>query len=300
VQARPTTPFFAKKAYRFAAGRVKTILPIAEHRLRNFSMRNRVTPLISAALLLVLATLSAAAEATYVIKEGETLFAISRRSGVPVDVLISFNGIPDVSRLKIGTVIRIPAAYTVVKGDTLYALSKRWSVPVERILSLNGLNQDSLIKPGQKLYMPAGTATASAAASPSPASIPLPAASALPVVWPHAGTHTTEKGKLWWMIFQGSSGDIVRSATEGEVKWAATWWGYGKVVIVKTPDGRSLVYGGNRELLVKVGERVFPGTEIARLGESLPGGGTKLYFGVNDAAGKSEDPERFFSAQSQS
>jgi septal ring factor EnvC (AmiA/AmiB activator) len=84
------------------------------------------------------------------------------------------------------------------------------------------------------------------------------------------------------------------------VKWAATWWGYGKVVIVKTPDGRSLVYGGNRELLVKVGERVFPGTEIARLGESLPGGGTKLYFGVNDAAGKSEDPERFFSAQSQS
>ncbi len=276
-------------------------------------MRRRAVTLACAAILLLLVCAAVEAEGAYTIKEGETLSAISRRSGVPVGVLTVFNGIADPGRLKVGTVIRVPGVYTVVKGDTLYAISRRWSVAVEQILVLNGLNQDSLIKPGQKLYVPAnavsgsgqGTSSAQAAQGQDTGgqtgtnrqAVPAPA---IQVVWPHPGARTTEKGKLWWLIFQGASGDVVRSATEGEVKWAATWWGYGKVVIVRSPDGRNLVYGGNRELLVKVGDRVFPGTEIARLGESLPGGGTRLYFGVNDPAGKMEDPEKFFSASSQS
>jgi septal ring factor EnvC (AmiA/AmiB activator) len=102
------------------------------------------------------------------------------------------------------------------------------------------------------------------------------------------------------LVFYGAPGDFVRSATAGEVKWAATWWGYGKVVIIKSGSGATLLYGGNRELLVKVGDRVEPGTEIAKLGGSIQGGGTRLYFSVNDANDKAMDPEKFFSAQSQS
>ncbi|HTP60185.1 MAG TPA: M23 family metallopeptidase, partial [Spirochaetia bacterium] len=65
-------------------------------------------------------------------------------------------------------------------------------------------------------------------------------------------------------------------------------------------DGMRYQYRGNRELLVNVGDRVQPGTEIARLGPSLLGGGTKLYFSINDADGNPIDPEKYFSVKSQS
>ena len=176
-----------------------------------------------------------------------------------------------------------------------------------QLLVLNKLNQDSVIKAGQTLYLPAGASAAVASvpqagsgqATASAQTGVLPQAS-LRVVWPHTGRHELEKGKLWWLVFQGAAGDIVRSATAGEVKWAATWWGYGKVVIIRSPDGTTFMYRGNRELLVNVGDRVLPGTEIAKLGASLQGGGTRLYFCINDANGKTVDPEKFFSAQSQS
>jgi murein DD-endopeptidase MepM/ murein hydrolase activator NlpD len=119
-------------------------------------------------------------------------------------------------------------------------------------------------------------------------------------VWPHPGKYAVEKGKLWWLVFQGAAGDVVKSATAGEVKWAATWVGFGKVLIIQGSDGLRYQYRGNRELLVNVGDRVQPGTEIARLGPSLLGGGTKLYFSINDASSNPIDPEKYFSGKSQS
>ncbi len=287
-------------------------------------MRNRVALLTCVALLAFTAVLPAVAAASYTLKEGDTLFSISRKSGVPAEVLTLYNEIKDASRLKIGTVVRIPSTYTVKKGDTLFGIAKALSIPRARIMDLNKLDQDSLIKAGQVLYVPdgaAGTATAAVTSNPrgttaagttsttattNNAATPSAGertASVLPpmdVVWPHSGKRASEKGKLWWLVFQGASGDVVHSATAGEVKWASTWWGYGKVVIIKAADGTTLMYRGNRELLVKVGDRVQPGTEIARLGDSLQGGGTKLYVSINDANGKIVDPEKFFSAKSQS
>ena len=55
---------------------------------------------------------------------------------------------------------------------------------------------------------------------------------------------------------------------------------------------------GNEQLLVNVGDRVNPGTEIARLGVSPQGGGAKLYFSIQGANGQFVDPEKFFSDKS--
>jgi septal ring factor EnvC (AmiA/AmiB activator) len=85
----------------------------------------------------------------------------------------------------------------------------------------------------------------------------------------------------------------------GEVKWAATYWGLGKVVVIKSADGTTFTYGGNGELLVNVGDRVGIGAEIARLGENPQGGGSRLYFSIKDASGRVVDPEKFFSVKRQ-
>jgi len=145
---------------------------------------------------------------------------------------------------------------------------------------------------GDPAGSPAGPGTASAAA--------FSARAGAPVVWPHPGRHEPDNGKIPGLVFYGSPGDVVRSATAGEVKWAATYWTRGKVVIIKAPDGNLFTYGGNAELLVNVGDRVSAGMDIAKLGESPQGGGARLYFSISDGAGRAVNPERFFSAKSDS
>jgi murein DD-endopeptidase MepM/ murein hydrolase activator NlpD len=249
------------------------------------------------------------AESTYTVKEGDTFFALARKAGVSADALATYNAIPDPSKLKVGTVLRIPGVYLVQKGDTLYGIARSHSVSVDDLLAANKLTKTSKIKPGDELVLPKGSVETAAASPPATTTaVSTPVASAAGAgprapagfVWPHPGRFETEKGKLWWLVFQGAAGDVVRSAAAGEVKWAATWVGFGKVLIIQGADGINYQYRGNRELLVNVGDRVQPGTEIAKLGPSLLGGGTRLYFSINDAKGNAVDPEKFFSAKSQS
>ena len=250
-----------------------------------------------------------AGDTSYTIREGETLFSVAKREQVPLDVLCAYNGIDNAARLRVGSVIRFPTSYVVRKGDTLFAIARSVSVPLPKILELNGLTERSRIKVGQRLFIPqdrvAGqpveTVSIHPAAQQNPGtSVPRdPAADApaLPSVWPHPGRHEPLKGKISGLVFFGARGDAVRSATGGEVKWVGPYWGWGKTVIIKSPDGDIFLYAGNEQLLVNVGDRVSPGTDIARLGVSPQGGGAKLYFSIQGANGQFVDPEKYFSGK---
>ncbi len=267
-------------------------------------------------LIFLLTALSlTAGETSYTIREGETLFSVAKRVQIPVDVLSAYNGIDNASRLKAGSVIRFPSMYVVKKGDTLFGISRSFGVPFAKLLDLNGMNDRSTIKVGQKLYIPqdhGGTVPSQSvesvsvgrptqqdtAARTSPRdSLPLPASSD-EVMWPHTGRHEPLKGKISGLVFFGSEGDLVHSATSGEVKWVGPYWGWGKTVIIKSTDGEIILYAGNEQLLVNVGDRVNPGSDIARLGVSPQGGGAKLYFSIQGANGQFVDPEKFFSDKS--
>lgn len=280
-------------------------------------MRSRFAPMLCVLFSIFSAGFLPGADSSYTLKEGETLFSVSKRSGVPIDILAVYNSITDASKLKIGAVIKVPGTYVVKKGDTLYGIARSFSIPVDELLKLNKLGRDVKIRPGDTILLPSdavaptdgaqvtaagGPPVATGAAAVRPALDTSAAGPHAPgdFVWPHPGKYDVEKGKLWWLVFQGAAGDVVKSATAGEVKWAATWVGFGKVLIVEGSDGMRYQYRGNRELLVNVGDRVQPGTEIAKLGPSLLGGGTKLYFSINDAIGNPIDPEKYFSAKSQS
>ena len=275
-------------------------------------MPSRVVQLSCLFLVVLGITVLPGADSAYTVKEGETLFAVARRAQVPVDILSAFNGIADAGKVKAGTVLKVPAAYTVKKGDTLYGIARGLGIPVSRLLELNKLGQNVRLKVGERLFIPldvdaAAPRTADSAQKPprtdtaagSGTDAVAPRAGGV-VVWPHTGKHEPDNGKIPGLVFYGAAGDLVRSATAGEVKWAATYWTRGKVVIIKSVDGTLFTYGGNAELLVNVGDRVSPGTDIAKLGESAQGGGAKLYFSISDGSGRVVDPEKFFSAKSSS
>ena len=235
--------------------------------------------------------------ATYTIREGETLFGIARKTGVPVEVLCLVNGIESPERVKAGTTIRVPGPYVVKKGDTLFGIARAFSVPLQKLLALNRLTVSSRLRAGMKLYLPQGPgAAAPAIATAQPgagakqaaeggATMPVPSGDtggSSPTehgkarVWPHAGKREPWSGKVPGLIIHGNRDDSVIAASGGEVKWVGPYWGYGKTVLIKGDDGLVCMYAGNEELLVNVGDKVAAGTEIAKLGVSPQGGGALL------------------------
>ena len=276
--------------------------------------RKAMRSLWAAAFILITLNLMAG-ETSYTIREGETLFSVAKRAQVPLDVLSTYNGIDNAAKLKAGSIIRFPGMYVVKKGDTLFGIARSIGVPISRLLELNGMTDRSRIEVGEKLYIPQdrGSTPASqpadvVAAKPadqnggvrtqSPHDMVSQSGLSLPVTWPHPGRYEPLRGKISGLVFFGSEGDAVHSATSGEVKWVGPYWGWGKTVIIKASDGNIILYAGNEQLLVNVGDRVNPGSEIARLGVSPQGGGAKLYFSIQGANGQFVDPEKYFSEKS--
>ncbi|MBA7533158.1 Cell division suppressor protein YneA [subsurface metagenome] len=107
----------------------------------------------------------------YTVKAGDTLWNISRKYGVSVEVIIDVNNFRDKDLLSLGQKLEIPAigggisnsnqkqeptiiTYTVVKGDTLWSISQRFDVKMTSIISASNLKEISRLSIGQKLKLP--------------------------------------------------------------------------------------------------------------------------------------------------
>lgn len=98
---------------------------------------------------------------TYKVAKGDTLYSISRRSGVAIDDIKKWNNLTN-NTLSVGQTLKLKApsnsdkitgdTHKVVTGDTLYNISKRSNVSVENIKKWNNLKNDSISK-GQTLYL---------------------------------------------------------------------------------------------------------------------------------------------------
>ncbi len=104
----------------------------------------------------------------YIVKRGDTLYALSRRFDTPLDELMRANNIRSPKEFVSGLKIVIPGQsssgnstrnsssnrqrYTVKKGDTLYSIAKRNHLPVKELQSLNGL-KDNTLRVGQSLIL---------------------------------------------------------------------------------------------------------------------------------------------------
>ena len=242
-------------------------------------------PLLLVVLFLLLPCLIPAANESYVLKKGETLYRISRKFDVPVAVLQKYNRITDPSSLREGTRIQIPPRYTVEKGDTLYSISRQFEVDLDALMEFNGISDSKALRIGAVLYVPGAVAASGTLAS-GDGAVPAPKSDLL---WPHPGTRESLSGRITGTLIYGSLGDVVVSVSSGRVIWAGPYRGFSRVILIEGKNGYTYVYAGNEETLVAVGDTVMPGAEIGRLGKNVHQGVPQLYFLVY-RNGKPVDP----------
>jgi len=94
---------------------------------------------------------------TVTVQRGETLFAISRRTGVELRDLIVANNLEPPYTLQAGQTLTIPAArYHVVRpGETGYSISRAYGTDLTTLARLNNLEKPYAVRVGQRLRLPA-------------------------------------------------------------------------------------------------------------------------------------------------
>lgn len=224
---------------------------------------------------------------TYTLKKGETLYSISIKYKVPLDLLLTQNRIKDPSRVPAGTEIKIPSIHRVSKGDTLYSIAKKYNISLDDLVESNEINDYTQMRVGTLLSIPHSEIEyIDKRRDPVTANKVLSQSDTL---WPHPGPKEEFKGKLKGVVISGRIGDRIYSISGGSVVWAGPYRGFGRVVLIESPGGYIYVYAGNEKTLVSVGDDVKPGKEIGRLGMNVHAGSPQLLFLVYKH-GKPVDP----------
>lgn len=102
----------------------------------------------------------AGAPATYVVRPGDSLTAIARRSGVTLTDLVRANRLDPKQPLLIGVQLRLPVKWcpaqklAVAAGDSLWTVARRFGVTRSRLAAANGLRPDALLMLGSTIAIP--------------------------------------------------------------------------------------------------------------------------------------------------
>ena len=216
----------------------------------------------------------------YRIRRGDTLIGISLDHGVAWRDLASWNNIDNPNLIEVDQLLRVRPPKQALAAKTVVS-----PIPPP---------------PAASPAAPSGTAaesTATPAPAPQPvqpAASPASAASSGFLSWPSQGpviTPFAEPGSKG-IALSGREGDPVMAAGDGRVVYSGSGLrGYGNLVIVKHDGDFLTAYAHNKSILVKEGQIVKRGQQIAELGKTdsdIP----KLHFEVRQA-GKPVDPLRF-------
>ncbi len=194
--------------------------------------------------------------------------------------------------------------HVVRAGETLYSIAWRYGWDFKALASANGVSAPYTIYPGQQIRLdrrvaasrpattstpvtapapsrPAATsttrsapaATTSSAAKPATRSTPVAAAGALRWQWPAAGKviqnfSSSAVGRSG-IVIDGHDGDPVRAAADGVVVYRGDGLtGYGNLLIIKHNERWLSAYAHNKSMLVKEGQQVKAGEQIAHMGAS--------------------------------
>jgi lipoprotein NlpD len=103
-------------------------------------------------------------------------------------------------------------------------------------------------------------------------------------IWPSQGilSQGFQKNQHEGIDIAGAVGTPVVAAASGTVIKAG-WddWGLGNSIEIRHPNGSVTVYGHNRRLLVRKGQQVNQGQEIASMGSTGNSSGSHLHFEVH-------------------
>lgn len=240
--------------------------------------------------------------------KGETLYMVSRRYDVPLRSIIDANNLNPPYRLDAGTTLSLPQQrfHLVQPGDTLYSISRAYGVEVSALVRLNHLSAPYGIRTGEALQLPptierpevtvaaspgAGSAGIAPPKPAGEAALEVPPAAAAsagkPFIWPLRGRIIGDYGvgpngtHNDGINIAARLGEPVRAADSGVVAYAGNELrGYGNLVLIKHPGGYMTAYAHNAKILVRRGEAVKRGQEIATAGETGGVGTPQLHFEI--------------------
>ncbi len=267
---------------------------------------------------------SRAVSANYRVQAGDTVYGVARRFAVPLRGVIDANGLRPPYALRVGQVLQVPnpRRHMVLAGDTVYGVARRYGAEPSQIVRLNRIAAPYTLAPGQKLSLPVpsrsgGGQVVVKAAGPTPARLAtsgktVAKAVAIPAPPPRAS------GKFLWPVrgrtiagygrkknglhndginIAAPRGAPVRAADNGVVAYVGNELrGFGNLILIKHAGGWVTAYAHTERFLVRRGQTVARGQEIARIGSSGNVATPQLHFEIRKGA-RSVDPTRFLGPQ---
>ncbi|MFZ3034925.1 MAG: M23 family metallopeptidase [Parvibaculum sp.] len=265
---------------------------------------------------------------SYVVKRGQTLFAISRETNIPIRSLIDANNLQPPYALRTGQRLTIPSArfHVVARGDTVYSISRTYGVDMATLTATNHVSPPYNIKVGQRLQLPSRvnmrvaasvsdeatpptgvpvgrpdnnytTTSNSASTTDRPKSpLPQPPLPSGSFIWPAQGriisTFGPKEGGLHndGVNIGVPKGTPIHAAQNGVVAYAGNELkGYGNLLLVRHANGWMTAYAHNSKLLVKRGDTVKRGQTISLAGSTGSVTSPQIHFEVRKGA-KAVDP----------
>lgn len=266
----------------------------------------------------------------YVMKAGDTLYSIAKRSGIDLATLKRLNKIDDTTQLPIGTrlvlstdalpVKAVPQQavapvkksvsavktvattvkpkvtyYVMKKGDSLYGIAKRFNTDVASLKRLNNISDTRSLPIGTRLIVREGAVPAVATVAEKKTTtqkITSSTASKGTWMWPTSGKVVTLFDKSTRGInIVGKEGQPVYAAASGEVSYSGNdLRGYGNLILIKHANEYLTAYAHNQKLLVRKGDKVKKGQMIATLGKTEVDTGVPTLHFEIRYKGVAEDP----------
>ena len=205
----------------------------------------------------------------YRVKRGDTLARIAQHHHCSVRQLQAWNGLKPSSRLKLGQVLHVASPETVRAANAAAAAAKAAAASAPAA-------------PLAAQQAPAATTSQTTAQSATPSAAPSAAearevaqqtsrhANGVSLAWPAGGrvVEAFQPGETRGIEIGGKPGDPVRAAADGKVMYAGTGLNsYGSLIIVQHNKDFLTAYSHNRKLLVKIGDIVRQGQQIAEMGD---------------------------------
>ncbi|WP_334053888.1 peptidoglycan DD-metalloendopeptidase family protein [Burkholderia cepacia] len=190
----------------------------------------------------------------YVVKRGDTLTGIASANGCSIADLRTWNKLGANGRLRMGQVLRI------VRQQPLPPPGAAGVQVAASSAASNGAGSSP----------PSAQATASTASDRQVVKETKRHAGGVALKWPANGKIVDgfRPGQNRGIQIAGRPGDPVRAAADGRVMYAGTGLNdYGSLIIVQHNADFLTAYAHNRKLLVKTGDIVRQGDEIAEMGD---------------------------------
>jgi lipoprotein NlpD len=213
----------------------------------------------------------------YRVKHGDTLARIAQHHHCSVKQLQAWNGLKNSSRLKLGQVLHVASPETVRAVNAANAARAAQAAQEATAAAKSAVAAaPSAALAAQQSPIPSSVAAQSAAPAPSAAEVREVAhetsrhASSVSLAWPASGrvVEGFQPGETRGIEIGGKPGDPVLAAADGKVMYAGTGLNsYGSLIIVQHNKDFLTAYSHNRKLLVKIGDVVRQGQQIAEMGD---------------------------------